>query len=116
MQGYLGDEWVVVASYGHVRDLPRKPGSVDPQQQFSMTWDSSPRQREHMAPIKQHARGAQQVVLATDPDREGEAISWHIYEMLKVEPCKCRAPVLYCLEKFMQSIVCFACSFARWLM
>ncbi len=74
----------VLASYGHVRDLPAKSGSVQPEQDFAMLWEQSaasrPRLRELAAVVKQ----SNVLVLATDPDREGEAISWHIQEELKV--------------------------------
>ncbi|KAK9808133.1 hypothetical protein WJX73_010571 [Symbiochloris irregularis] len=83
LQNYLGSDWTVLASYGHVRSLPRKNGAVDVTNNFEMDWTSDARQRQHIGPIKSAVRGASEVVLATDPDREGEAISWHIWEVLQ---------------------------------
>ncbi|WP_455373534.1 type I DNA topoisomerase [Limibacillus halophilus] len=80
---YLGKDFDVIASYGHVRDLPPKDGSVDPDQDFSMLWEVDGRGEKRMKEIAQKVRGAEKLFLATDPDREGEAISWHIAEELK---------------------------------
>ena len=80
---YLGKDFEVVASYGHVRDLPPKDGSVDPENDFSMVWDVDGRGDKRLKEIAQLVRGADRLYLATDPDREGEAISWHIAEELK---------------------------------
>lgn len=71
----------VLASYGHVRDLPPKAGSVDPQQSFALRWEVGPRQFRPLKEIADAARASKHVVLATDPDREGEAISWHVTEV-----------------------------------
>src|ERR1700722_19836225 len=80
---YLGKDFVVVASYGHVRDLPAKDGSVRPGEDFAMSWEVDSGSEKHMRAIVQAAKGAEHVYLATDPDREGEAISWHVHELLK---------------------------------
>lgn len=80
---YLGDEYTVLASYGHVRDLPAKNGSVDPNNQFQMVWEISPRSTTHISAIQKALKGTQTLYLATDPDREGEAISWHVSEILR---------------------------------
>ena len=80
---YLGDDYRVVASYGHVRDLPAKDGSVQPDADFAMSWEVDGKSEKHMRAIVQAMRGADGLFLATDPDREGEAISWHVQEVLK---------------------------------
>src|SRR5437870_5158323 len=80
---YLGDDYKVVASYGHVRDLPAKDGSVLPESDFAMSWEVDGKSEKHMKTIVQAVRGADRLFLATDPDREGEAISWHVNEVLK---------------------------------
>src|SRR5213080_3708199 len=80
---YLGRDYKVVASYGHVRDLPPKDGSVRPDDDFDMSWEVDGRAEKHMKAIAEAVRGADKLFLATDPDREGEAISWHIREVLK---------------------------------
>src|SRR5271163_4560349 len=80
---YLGDEYKVVASYGHIRDLPAKDGSVLPDSDFAMSWEVDDRSEKHIKEIAQALRGADKLFLATDPDREGEAISWHVREVLK---------------------------------
>jgi DNA topoisomerase-1 len=82
IEGYLGGKARVLASYGHVRDLPSKDGSVDPDRGFAMRWEVSADRRKALDAILAAARQAGRVVLATDPDREGEAISWHLAEML----------------------------------
>ncbi len=79
---YLGSDYHVLASYGHVRDLPPKDGSVDPDQDFAMLWQVDGRAEKHLSEIVRAVKGADQLILATDPDREGEAISWHIAEEL----------------------------------
>ena len=79
---YLGSDYVVLASYGHVRDLPSKDGSVKPDDDFAMIWDVDPRAAKRIADIAEAAKGADRLILATDPDREGEAISWHLLEVL----------------------------------
>jgi DNA topoisomerase-1 len=79
---YLGSDYQVLASYGHVRDLPSKDGSVKPDEDFAMSWDVDPRAARRVSEIAEAAKGADRLILATDPDREGEAISWHLLEVL----------------------------------
>jgi len=79
---YLGSDYTVLASYGHVRDLPSKDGSVRPDDGFAMSWEVEPRSQKHVKEIASALRGAERLYLATDPDREGEAISWHVCELL----------------------------------
>jgi len=80
---YLGPDYHVLASYGHVRDLPAKDGSVDPEHDFNMLWQVDERGEKRLREIAQAMKGADRLFLATDPDREGEAISWHIIEELR---------------------------------
>jgi DNA topoisomerase-1 len=80
---YLGDEYTVLASFGHIRDLPPKDGSVDPESEFAMKWELADRGLKTMSDIAKAAKTAKTIWLATDPDREGEAISWHVLEVLK---------------------------------
>ncbi len=80
---YLGKDFIVLASYGHVRDLVPKEGAVDPDNDFAMRYDLIEKNEKHVAAIAKAAKGADGIFLATDPDREGEAISWHIAEILK---------------------------------
>src|SRR5437870_5453634 len=80
---YLGRDYKVVASYGHVRDLPAKDGSVLPDADFAMSWEVDGKSEKHVKAIAAAVRGADKLFLATDPDREGEAISWHIHEVLR---------------------------------
>jgi DNA topoisomerase I len=79
---YLGPDFTVLASYGHVRDLPPKDGSVAPDDGFAMTWEVSPESRKHVKAIAEALKSDDTLILATDPDREGEAISWHLQEAL----------------------------------
>jgi len=79
---YLGDGYTVMASYGHVRDLPPKDGSVRPDEGFSMDWEVAAQSKKHLKAIVDAAKEADAIYLATDPDREGEAISWHVLEEL----------------------------------
>jgi DNA topoisomerase-1 len=79
---YLGSDYTVLASYGHVRDLPPKDGSVDPEQGFEMLWEIGPDSRKHVKAIADALKDDGALILATDPDREGEAISWHLQEAL----------------------------------
>ena len=79
---YLGDGYKVLASVGHIRDLPRKDGSVDPDRDFAMKWEVSARSNTPIGDIRSALKGATKLILATDPDREGEAISWHVLEVM----------------------------------
>ena len=79
---YLGSDYKVIASYGHVRDLPSKNGSVEPDNDFDMHWDVDAKSKKILKEISDSVKGADKLILATDPDREGEAISWHILEVL----------------------------------
>ena len=79
---YLGKGYEVLASFGHVRDLPPKDGSVDPEADFHMIWEVESRGAKRMSEIAKAVKGADKLILATDPDREGEAISWHVVEAL----------------------------------
>ena len=79
---YLGSGYEVLASYGHVRDLPPKDGSVRPDEDFAMSWTVDERSAKRVNDIAKAVKKADSVLLAADPDREGEAISWHIQELL----------------------------------
>src|SRR6201996_5026000 len=79
---YLGSAYTVLASYGHVRDLPSKDGSVQPDDDFAMTWEVDPKASKRLSDIAAALKGADRLILATDPDREGEAISWHVLQVL----------------------------------
>lgn len=79
---YLGAGFRVLASYGHIRDLPAKDGSVDPDKDFAMVWELDSDSRKRVNEIAEAVKGADRLILATDPDREGEAISWHILDVL----------------------------------
>lgn len=79
---YLGNDYVVLASFGHIRDLPSKNGSVKPEDDFAMIWESEEKSEKHINEIAKALKGADQLLLATDPDREGEAISWHVQQVL----------------------------------
>ncbi len=80
---YLGKEFTVLASYGHVRDLPPKDGSVRPDEDFTMDWEVDSKSSKRLSDIAAALKNSDRLVLATDPDREGEAISWHVLEVLK---------------------------------
>ncbi|MEO8926931.1 MAG: type I DNA topoisomerase [Caulobacteraceae bacterium] len=80
---YLGPGYTVLASFGHVRDLPSKDGSVKPDDDFAMLWEVDGKSAKRLSDIAQALKGADRLILATDPDREGEAISWHVLEDLK---------------------------------
>ncbi len=82
---YLGPGYEVIASYGHVRDLPSKDGSVDPEADFRMLWEVDPKAQKRLNEIASAVKGADALILATDPDREGEAISWHVLEVLRAK-------------------------------
>ena len=79
---YLGKDYLVLASYGHIRDLPSRNGSVDPENKFEMLWEVSSFSKKHLKEITNAAINSSKIILATDPDREGEAIAWHIKEYL----------------------------------
>ena len=83
IEKYLGSGHRVLASFGHVRDLPPKDGSVDPDKAFEMLWQVSPDRARQLKAITDEAKNADTLILATDPDREGEAISWHVQEVLR---------------------------------
>jgi DNA topoisomerase-1 len=85
IEGYLGSGTKVLASFGHVRDLPAADGSVDPDHDFLMRWEVSADRQKQLKAITDAAKLADRVVLATDPDREGEAISWHLAEVLRAK-------------------------------
>ena len=82
IEKYLGPGHKVLASFGHVRDLPPKDGSVDPDNGFAMIWDNYPDKAKQLKAITDASKTADTLILATDPDREGEAISWHVQEVL----------------------------------
>ena len=83
INGYLGKDYKVLASYGHVRDLPAKDGSVEPERDFAMSWLVDAKAAKRVNEIAAALKGSAKLILATDPDREGEAISWHVLEILK---------------------------------
>jgi DNA topoisomerase I len=83
IEKYLGPGFKVLASYGHIRDLPPKDGSVDTENGFAMVWDNYPDKAKQLKAIADEAKKADTLILATDPDREGEAISWHVQEVLQ---------------------------------
>src|ERR687894_3129976 len=83
IEKYLGSGYRVLASYGHVRDLPPKDGSVDPDAGFAMEWETYSDKVKQLKLITDEAKKADTLILATDPDREGEAISWHVQEVLR---------------------------------
>ena len=82
---YLGKDYLVLASYGHIRDLPSKNGSVDPEKEFKMLWEIDSFSRKYLKEITNAAEDSTKIILATDPDREGEAIAWHVKEVLKAK-------------------------------
>ena len=79
---YLGKNYLVLASYGHIRDLPSKNGSVDPENKFKMLWEVDSFSKKYLKEITDAAEDSDKIILATDPDREGEAIAWHVKEYL----------------------------------
>ena len=79
---YLGSNFTVLASYGHIRDLPSKNGSVDPENKFKMIWEIDNFSKKYLKEITDAAKDSEKIILATDPDREGEAIAWHVKEFL----------------------------------
>lgn len=82
---YLGKDYVVLASFGHVRDLPSKNGSVDPEKNFAMNYQISDSAKKHINEIAKIAKNCEKIILAPDPDREGESIAWHVLEVLKAK-------------------------------
>ncbi|MDC1158485.1 type I DNA topoisomerase [Pelagibacteraceae bacterium] len=82
---YLGKDYLVLASYGHIRDLPSKNGSVDPDKNFSMLWEIDSFSKKYLKEITNAAEDSSKIILATDPDREGEAIAWHVKEVLEAK-------------------------------
>jgi DNA topoisomerase-1 len=90
---YLGKGYEVMASFGHVRDLPAKSGSVDPDHNFRMLWEIDPKAQKRLNDIARAVKGADKLILATDPDREGEAISWHVLQVLKEKKALTDQPV-----------------------
>ena len=90
---YLGSGYEVIASFGHVRDLPSKDGSVEPANDFAMHWEADARGKEHIKAILEKVKRSDGVILATDPDREGEAISWHIVEVLREKKLLGKVPI-----------------------
>ena len=80
---YLGKDYLVLASYGHIRDLPSKNGSVNPEDNFKMLWEVDSFSKKYLKEITDAAKDSSKIILATDPDREGEAIAWHVKEYLK---------------------------------
>jgi DNA topoisomerase-1 len=90
---YLGPDYKVLASYGHIRDLPAKDGSVRPDENFAMSWELADRGSRQVREIAKAVKGAETLVLATDPDREGEAISWHVLETLRAQNALGKAKV-----------------------
>jgi len=82
IEKYLGKDYKVLASFGHVRDLPSKNGSVDPENKFAMSWSVDTQSKKRIRDIQSALGDADKLILATDPDREGEAISWHLLEVL----------------------------------
>ncbi len=79
---YLGKNYIVLASYGHIRDLPSKNGSVDPENKFKMIWEVDSFSKKYLKEIVDVVKDSEKVILATDPDREGEAIAWHVKQYL----------------------------------
>jgi DNA topoisomerase-1 len=90
---YLGSDYKVLASFGHIRDLPSKDGSVKPDDDFSMVWDVDARAASKIKDIAAAVKGADKLILATDPDREGEAISWHILEVQRSKNLLGKMPI-----------------------
>ena len=86
---YLGSDYTVLASYGHVRDLPPKNGSVDTDHDFDMKWEVASDSKKHVKAIADALKDDNALILATDPDREGEAISWHLEEALRLRKALC---------------------------
>jgi DNA topoisomerase-1 len=93
LKKYLGKDFVILASYGHVRDLVPKEGAVDPSNNFAMKYQTIEKNAKHVAEICAHLKNSSALYLATDPDREGEAISWHLHELVKEKKALGKKPV-----------------------
>lgn len=85
IEKFLGKGYTVKASYGHVRALPSKQGSVDIANDFEPLYQNLPDSQKHLTELKKELKGCDELILATDPDREGEAIAWHLLEALKID-------------------------------
>lgn len=83
IEGFLGEGYVVEPSFGHVRQLPPRPGAVNPQRNFEMNWQVPPQKAAVLEGLYESAKSADRVFLAADPDREGEAIAWHLSQLFK---------------------------------
>lgn len=83
IEGYLGNSYVVAPSYGHVRQLPPQPGAVDPQRRFEVDWQVPPKKQNVVDHLCQSAQKSDRILLASDPDREGEAIAWHLAQLFQ---------------------------------
>ena len=92
---YLGDDYIVLASYGHIRDLPSKNGSVDPDDSFKMMWEVDSFSKKYLKEITDAVKDSSKIILATDPDREGEAIAWHVAEELQIDKSSLRRVVFH---------------------
>ena len=90
IEGYLGKDFKVASSMGHIRDLPKGSGAIDIENNFEPTYEVSPEKKEIISKLKKLAEDAQMVYLASDEDREGEAISWHLKEVLDLNDAKTR--------------------------
>ena len=87
---YLGGQYHVLSSFGHVRDLPKSKMGVDTEHNFAPTYEVPARSKKAVAALKTAAKDASEILLATDEDREGEAIAWHISEILRLDPTKAK--------------------------
>src|SRR5436305_5841695 len=93
LKKYLGKDFEILASFGHVRDLVPKGGAVDPDHHFKMKYQIIEKNAKHVAEICRELKSSKALYLATDPDREGEAISWHLYELLQEKKALSTQPV-----------------------
>ena len=83
IEGYLGSDYKVIASLGHIRDLPSSEGSVKPDEDFKMIWELGDKGKKQAKTLNEAVKNSESLILATDPDREGEAIAWHVLEVLQ---------------------------------
>ena len=83
IEGYLGSDYKVIASLGHIRDLPSSEGSVNPDENFKMIWELGDKGKKQAKTLNEAVKNSESLILATDPDREGEAIAWHVLEVLQ---------------------------------